>query len=123
MDPELEQKVDEILAAMSIEAKVGQIIQAEINSITPEEIKQYRIGSVLNGGGGWPWEKKGSTPADWLRMADGFWEASMDVPEGEPAIPILWGLDAVHGHNNVIGATLFPHNIGLGAAKNPGSDP
>ena len=118
-DPELERRVEEILAAMSLEAKVGQVIQAEINSITPKEIRRYRIGSVLNGGGGWPWEQKGSTPEDWLRMADGFWGASMDVPQGEPAIPILWGLDAVHGHNNVIGATLFPHNIGLGAANNP----
>lgn len=118
-DPDLERRVEEILTAMTVEAKVGQVIQAGINHITPEEIRKYRIGSVLNGGGGWPWEKKSSTPADWLRMADGFWEASMDVPEGEPPVPILWGLDAVHGHNNVVGATLFPHNIGLGAANNP----
>ncbi len=118
-DAELERRIEELLQAMSLEAKVGQIIQAEINNITPEEIRRYRIGSVLNGGGGWPGEEKHSTAADWQAMADGFWEASMDVPEGEPAIPILWGLDAVHGHNNVIGATLFPHNIGLGAANNP----
>jgi len=116
-DPDLEARIEEMLSSMTIEAKVGQVIQAEINSITPEEIREYRVGSVLNGGGGWPGEKKHSTPQDWLAMADGFWEASMDVPEGEPAIPILWGLDAVHGHNNVIGATLFPHNIALGAAN------
>lgn len=119
VDSQLEQRIDELISGMSLEAKVGQVIQAEINSITPEEITKYRIGSVLNGGGGWPGEEKQSTPEDWQAMADGFWEASMDVPEGEPAIPIIWGLDAVHGHNNVIGATLFPHNIGLGAANNP----
>ena len=57
-DADLEARVGEILAVMSVEAKVGQIIQAEINSITPEEVKKYRIGSVLNGGGGWPWRKR-----------------------------------------------------------------
>jgi beta-glucosidase len=77
------------------------------------------LGSVLNGGGGWPGNKKSSTPADWLALADAFWEASMDTSEGGVAIPVIWGLDAVHGHGNVIGATLFPHNVGLGAANDP----
>jgi beta-glucosidase len=119
LDPAIEDRVTEIIAAMTVEDKVGQVIQAEINNVTPEEVKEYRLGSVLNGGGGWPNREKYSTPEDWLALADAFWEASMDVSEGGQAIPIIWGLDAVHGHNNVIGATIFPHNIGLGAADNP----
>jgi beta-glucosidase len=119
-DPEIDQAVEDLLAKMSVEDKVGQVIQPEINSVTPEEVKTYRLGSVLNGGGGWPHARKESTPADWLALADAFWEASMDTSEGGVAIPIIWGLDAVHGHGNVIGATLFPHNVGLGAANDPG---
>jgi beta-glucosidase len=118
-DPAIEQRVEEILAKMTLEAKVGQVIQAEIREITPAEVGQYRIGSVLNGGGGFPHGEKYSSVADWLALADQLYDASMDVPEGEPRIPIIWGVDAVHGHNNVIGATLFPHNIGLGAANHP----
>jgi beta-glucosidase len=118
-DPEVERRVEELLATLSVEDKVGQVIQPEINSVTPAEVKRYRLGSVLNGGGGWPGNNKDSSPADWLALADAFWEASMDTSDGGQAIPIIWGLDAVHGHNNVIGATLFPHNVGLGAAHHP----
>ena len=113
LDTSIEDAVTELLAKMTVEDKVGQIIQPEINSVTPEEVKKYRLGSVLNGGGGWPHSEKYSTPQDWLDLADAYWEASMDVSDGGQAIPIIWGLDAVHGHNNIIGATLFPHNIGL----------
>jgi beta-glucosidase len=116
-DPTIETEVEELLSKMTLEEKVGQVIQPEINSVTPDEVRQYRLGSVLNGGGGWPGNDKHATPGDWLVLADRFWEASMDPPAGGHAIPVLWGLDAVHGHNNVIGATLFPHNVGLGAAN------
>jgi beta-glucosidase len=116
---DIERAIDELLGAMSLEDKVGQVIQPEINSVTPDEVRKYRLGSVLNGGGGWPHAKKSSTPEDWLALADAFWQASMDTSGGGVAIPIIWGLDAVHGHGNVIGATLFPHNIGLGAANDP----
>ena len=116
LDPEIERAVGELLAAMSVEDKVGQVIQPEINSVTPEEVGKYRLGSVLNGGGGWPGRNKHATPREWLALADAFWEASMDTSGGGVAIPVIWGLDAVHGHGNVIGATLFPHNVGLGAA-------
>ncbi len=119
IDAEIEDAITELLSSMSAAEKVGQILQPEINSVTPEDVRKYRLGSVLNGGGGWPNATKASTPADWLALADAFWEASMDVSEGGHAIPIAWGLDAVHGHNNVIGATLFPHNVGLGAMNNP----
>lgn len=119
LNPEVEASVEEWLGRMSLEDKVGQVIQAEIRHVTPEDVRQYRLGSILNGGGSFPGNDKHSTIGDWIALADAFWEASMDTSNGGLAIPIIWGSDAVHGHNNVIGATLFPHNIGLGAANNP----
>ena len=104
---------------MTLEQKVGQMVQAEIQSVTPADVRQYHLGSVLNGGGSYPHLVKTSSVADWLALADEFHDASMDTSEGGAAIPVIWGTDAVHGHNNVIGATLFPHNIGLGATRNP----
>ena len=118
-DPEIEQQVADLLGRMSLEDKVGQVIQGEIQHVTPEDVRQYRLGSVLNGGGSHPGADKHSTIEDWVALADAYWEASMDTSGGGLPIPIVWGSDAVHGHNNVIGATLFPHNIGLGAAGNP----
>ena len=118
-DTALEGAVTELMAAMTVEEKVGQTLQPQINSVTPDDVKTYHLGSVLNGGGGWPGNDKYAKPEDWLALADAFWQASMDTSDGGQAIPIIWGLDAVHGHNNVMGATLFPHNVGLGAANNP----
>ncbi|WND03583.1 glycoside hydrolase family 3 N-terminal domain-containing protein [Temperatibacter marinus] len=114
-----EKKIKDLLDQMSVEEKVGQIIQAEIQHVTPEDVKAYHLGSVLNGGGSMPNRNKYATPKEWLDLADAYYKASMDVTDGKVAIPIIWGSDAVHGHNNVIGATIFPHNIGLGAARNP----
>ncbi len=118
-DPQIEAKVAALLARMTLEQKVGQMVQADIRSVTPEDVRKYRLGSVLNGGGAFPGENKHASVADWVALADRFYDASMDTASGAPAIPIMWGTDAVHGHNNVIGATLFPHNIGLGAAHDP----
>jgi len=118
-DLEIEERIKSLVAAMSVEEKVGQIIQTEIQHVTPKDIKDYHIGSVLNGGGSLPNRNKYAPPAEWLAMADAFYDASMDTSDGGQAIPIIWGSDAVHGHNNVIGATIFPHNIGLGAMRNP----
>jgi beta-glucosidase len=73
----------------------------------------------LNGGGSFPNENKYAKVEDWLALGDSFYKASMSEEAGRVAIPIIWGTDAVHGHNNIIGATVFPHNIGLGAARNP----
>ena len=115
----MEARIKDLLSRMSVAEKVGQIIQPEIQYIKPEEVKTYHIGSVLNGGGSLPNRDKYATPGEWLAMADAFYEASMDTSDGAVAIPILWGSDAVHGHNNVIGATIFPHNIGLGAMRDP----
>ncbi|AUX38036.1 1,4-beta-D-glucan glucohydrolase [Sorangium cellulosum] len=119
-DPAIEAAVAELVGKLSVEQKVGQMVQAEIGSITPDEVKQYNIGSVLNGGGSWPGRNKGATAADWVELADAFYKASVDTSGGHAGIPIIWGIDAVHGNNNVRGATLFPHNIGLGAANEPG---
>ncbi len=118
-DPVLEKKVDDILAQMSLEEKVGQMIQPEIRYITPQDVKDYHLGSVLNGGGSVPNGNRYCKVADWVAMADGFYHASMDTSDGKLAIPIMWGTDAVHGVGNLVGATLFPHNIALGAADNP----
>ena len=115
-DPALEKRVADILAKMRVEEKVGQLIQPEIKYVTPEEVKTYHLGSILNGGGTAPNNDKFSPVSDWVAMADAYYEASMDISDGGVAIPVIWGSDAVHGHNNVVGATLFPHNIGLGAA-------
>src|SRR5262249_42938485 len=98
--------------------KIGQMVQPDIRSVTPEDVRKYKLGSILNGGGAWPANDKHATVADWVALADKFYDASMDASNG-PAIPIIWGTESVHGHNNVVGATIFPHNIGLGAAHDP----
>lgn len=118
-DAALEARVDAVLASMSIEDKVGQIIQGDIDSITPEDVRKYRLGSILAGGGSDPGRQYNAPPQAWLDLADAFWEASMDTSNGGKAIPIIWGIDAMHGQSNIVGATLFPHNIGLGATRNP----
>jgi beta-glucosidase len=116
-DPALEARVDELLARMSLEEKVGQVVQGDLDSVTPEDVRTYRLGSVLAGGNSDPGKRYDAPAADWLAAADAFHAASMDSSAGHNPIPVLLGIDAVHGHNNVVGATLFPHNIGLGAAN------
>lgn len=118
-DPAMEKRVDALLASMTLEEKVGQIVQGDIASITPDDVRRYRLGSILAGGGSDPGGKYNASPAQWLALADAFWEASMDTRGGGKAIPIIWGIDAMHGQSNVVGATLFPHNVGLGATRNP----
>ena len=118
-DPAEEARLDEILARMSLRDKVGQVIMGEIQYVSPRDVRHYRLGAVLNGGGSFPGEDRHASAADWLALADAYHEASIDRNDGRPAIPVIWGTDAVHGHNNVLGATLFPHNIGLGATANP----
>jgi beta-glucosidase len=115
----VEQRVATLLATMTLQQKVAQMIQPEIRDITIEDMRKYGFGSYLNGGGGFPNNNKNSTPADWVSLAEKMYQASVDDSLDGSNIPTMWGTDAVHGHNNVIGATLFPHNIGLGAANNP----
>ncbi|MGB3722401.1 MAG: exo 1,3/1,4-beta-D-glucan glucohydrolase [Pacificimonas sp.] len=118
-DPAIEARIADLLAKMTVEEKVGQVIQADIGSVTPAEVREYNLGSVLNGGNSAPGGDNRTTPQAWLALADEFWIASTDTSDGGLGIPALWGTDAVHGHNNIVGATVFPHNIGLGAANNP----
>lgn len=118
-DTALEARIDTLLAAMSVEQKVGQIIMPDISSITPEDARRYGFGTILNGGNSGPGGNERAPAAEWLALADAYWDASTAPrADGRPAIPLLWATDAVHGHSNVVGATLFPHNIGLGAAGN-----
>ena len=118
-DAQLEARVDALLATMSMEEKVGQIVQGDIDSITPDDLRKYRLGSILAGGNSDPGKKYNAAPSEWLALADAYWEASMDTTDGGKAIPVIFGIDAVHGQSNVVGATLFPHNVGLGATRNP----
>ncbi len=116
---EVESRVDALLATMTIEQKVAQIMQPEIRDVTVEDMRTYGFGSYLNGGGSFPNLDKHATPDDWVALAEAMHEASVDDSIDGISIPTMWGTDAVHGHNNVIGATLFPHNIGLGAMRDP----
>ncbi len=118
VDPALESRVREIVAGMTLAQKIGQMTQAEIKSITPDEVRAHYIGSVLNGGGSWPGGDKHAGVGDWRDLAERYRHASLHTDADMP-VPIIWGTDAVHGHGNVLGATLFPHNIGLGAAHDP----
>ena len=93
--------LDEIIGQMTLRQKIGQIIM--------------QLGSVLNGGGSWPNNKKTSTVKDWQNLSKAYYDASPVI--GDQIVPIIWGTDAVHGHSNVIGATVFPHNIGIGATQ------
>ncbi len=108
--------VADIVSRMSLERKIAQLIQPQINSFTAEDMEKYRFGSYLNGGNGGPYGDEFAPPSEWLRLADEMYDASVKpLPNGEPAVPVMWGTDAVHGHSNIVGATLFPHNIALGA--------
>ncbi|MDE2248985.1 MAG: glycoside hydrolase family 3 C-terminal domain-containing protein [Xanthomonadaceae bacterium] len=117
-DPALDARVRKIVAGMTLAQKIGQMTQAEIKSITPDEVRRYYIGSVLDGGGSWPAGNKHAGIRDWLALSDAYYDASM-ATDMAIKVPVIWGIDAVHGDNNVFGATLFPHNIGLGAAHDP----
>ncbi|MBB6366138.1 beta-glucosidase [Xanthomonas sacchari] len=118
-DPALEARITKLMAQMSVEQKVGQTVQGDIGSMTPEDVRKYHIGSVLAGGNSDPGGKYDASPAQWLALADAYYAASMQTDGAGPAIPIIFGIDAVHGQSNIVGATLFPHNIGLGATRDP----
>lgn len=117
-DEAIEKRVQEIVGKMTLAQKIGQMTQPEIKTTTPEDVTNYYLGSVLNGGGSWPNGNKAADASEWLALAQAYHEASMKT-DMAIKVPVVWGTDAVHGHNNVPGATLFPHNIGLGAARNP----
>jgi beta-glucosidase len=120
MDAATEAFVQQLLEHMSLEEKVGQMIQADIASISPAELRTYKLGSILAGGNAAPGDNVRTTPQAWLDLTDAFYQASLAATSAAHApIPILFGIDAVHGHAKVVGATIFPHNVGLGAAHDP----
>ena len=105
--------IDALIVGMTLDEKVGQMTQAERSSATPADVRTFFLGSILSGGGSAP---ASNTPTGWADMHDAYQNAALGTRLG---IPILYGIDAVHGHNNVVGATIFPHNIGLGATRDP----
>ena len=107
--------VDEVLSEMTLEEKVGQTIMADLDFIKPSDLNRYPIGGILNGGNTSPNGNQRASTNEWKQLAQDFYDES--ITSGAD-IPILWGTDAVHGHSNVFGATIFPHNIGLGASAN-----
>ncbi len=111
-----EARINAIIARMTLEQKVGQIIQADISAITPDDLKQYPLGSILAGGNSGPYGNERANGATWDKLVSAFHAASR---KSGAQIPILFGVDAVHGHSNLPGATIYPHNIGLGAAHDP----
>ena len=106
-------RVADLLSRMTLDEKIGQMTQAERGAVTASDVATYRLGSLLSGGGSAPTP---NTATGWADMYDGFQRGALATPL---AIPMIYGVDAVHGHNNVYGATIFPHNIGLGATRDP----
>ncbi|SCL29132.1 beta-glucosidase [Micromonospora rhizosphaerae] len=106
-------RVADLLSRMTLDEKIGQMTQAERGSVTAADLTTYRLGSILSGGGSAP---SPNNATSWADMYDAFQRGALATPL---AIPMIYGMDAVHGHNNVVGATIFPHNIGLGATRDP----
>ncbi|MEW6981816.1 glycoside hydrolase family 3 protein [Colwelliaceae bacterium 6471] len=109
-------RVRKLMSKMTLAQKIGQMTQAERLSCAPEDVIKYHLGSVMSGAGSCP---ESNDVKSWLKKTDSYWHASMCKDENHLPIPILYGVDAIHGHNNLKGATIFPHNIGLGAAHDP----
>ncbi|KAI8523624.1 hypothetical protein RHMOL_Rhmol13G0088600 [Rhododendron molle] len=108
----VEARIKDLISRMTVEEKIGQMTQIERVVATPSVVRKFFIGSVLSGGGSVLFEK--ALSSDWVDMVDGYQKAVLETPLG---IPIIYGINAVHGNNNVYGATIFPHNIGLGATR------
>ena len=115
-DAATEQAITALLARMTVEQKVGQVVQGDISSVTPADLARYPLGSILAGGNSGPYGDERADAATWAKLVQDYRAASLKAGAG---VPILFGVDAVHGHSNVPGATIFPHNIGLGAAHDP----
>ncbi|CAM0955276.1 unnamed protein product [Alopecurus aequalis] len=110
----VEARVRDLLGRMTLREKAGQMAQIERTVVSPRALTELGAGSVLNAGGSAPRER--ASPADWAHMVDDMQRLALS---SRLAVPILYGTDAVHGHNNVYGATVFPHNVGLGASRDP----
>ncbi|MBO9712988.1 MAG: glycoside hydrolase family 3 C-terminal domain-containing protein [Sphingomonas sp.] len=121
VDPETEAFVTALIKKMSIEEKVGQIVQADISYIKPEDLRKYPLGSILAGGNSPPLggDDRHAPQEAWVKTARDFRAVAMEDRPGNLKIPLIFGIDAVHGNANVNGATIFPHNVGLGAMHDP----
>ena len=109
-------RVERLLAALSLPQKLGQLVMGERASVTPQDVRTHHLGTLLSGAGSVP---GANAAADWVAMHDAYWAASMDDGPGRVPVPLLYAVDAVHGHAGVRGATVFPHHVGLGAAHDP----
>ncbi|CAN5342067.1 exo 1,3/1,4-beta-D-glucan glucohydrolase [soil metagenome] len=118
-DPKTEAFIRDLMSKMTVEEKVGQTIQGDIASMTPADLVNYPLGSILAGGNSAPGGSDRAPPQAWTDLVDAYRAQSLAARPGHTPIPILFGIDAVHGHNNIVGATIFPHNIGLGATRDP----
>ncbi|XP_048428576.1 beta-glucosidase BoGH3B-like isoform X1 [Pyrus x bretschneideri] len=107
-------RVGDLLSRMTLEEKIGQMVQIDRSVASIDAMKTYFIGSVLSGGGSAPLPE--ASAEDWVNMINGFQKGALSSRLG---IPMIYGIDAVHGHNNVYNATIFPHNVGLGATRDP----
>lgn len=117
---DVDARVEAILAGMSLDQKIAQIAQPDTASFSVADMAQYRFGSYLSGGNSGPGGDERAPPERWLALADANWDAAMAPrADGRRPIPTMWAIDALHGHNNIVGATIFPHNIGLGATRDP----
>ncbi|TQD94127.1 hypothetical protein C1H46_020322 [Malus baccata] len=110
----LNTRIKDLLSRMTLEEKIGQMVQIDRSVASSEVMKKYFIGSILSGGGSVPAQR--ASPEAWINMVNDFQKGSLSTRLG---IPMIYGIDAVHGHNNVYKATIFPHNIGLGATRDP----
>ena len=117
--PDVEAFVEHLLAQLSVEDKVGQMVQAEFGSATPDEVREYKLGSIIAGGDAAPGKNVRATAAEWLALTDEYARAAASASGSHVPIPLLFGIDAMHGHGHIPGATIFPHNIGLGAMHDP----
>ncbi|CAK9173868.1 unnamed protein product [Ilex paraguariensis] len=111
-------RIKDLMNRMTLEEKIGQMTQIELSVASAEVMKKYYIGSVLSGGGSAPAKK--ASAETWINMVNDFQKGSLSTRLG---IPMIYGIDAVHGHNTVYKATIFPHNIGLGATRQVCRDP
>ena len=116
-DAATEAFVANLLSTLTVEEKVGQIIQGDLSSVKPEDLAAYPLGSILAGGNSAPGGDERASAQAWVDLARAYRAAAAARPGAK--VPLIYGIDAVHGHNNVVGATIFPHNIGLGAARDP----
>ncbi|XP_031277792.1 lysosomal beta glucosidase-like [Pistacia vera] len=111
-DAHIEDRIKDLLSRMTLKEKIGQMTQIEREVSTPSALRDFFIGSIQSAPGSGPFEN--ALSSDWADMVDGFQKSALESRLG---IPLIYGIDAVHGNNSIHGATKFPHNIGLGATR------